>query len=49
MIFSNNLFKNLSFKQNLLKKPVVNLPFSDASGLKPVTLLKQMNPFLPSF
>ena len=37
MIFSNNLFKNLSFQQNPLKKPVAKLSFNDVSGLKPVT------------
>ena len=32
MIFSNNLFKNLSFQQNPLKKPVEKLSFSDATS-----------------
>ena len=40
IIFSNNLFKNLSFQQNRLKKPVEKLNFSDVEGLKYVTLLK---------
>ena len=54
MIFSNNLFKKLTFQQNPLKKPVEKLSFSDVAGLKSVRLLKKMNPFtintfLPSF
>ena len=54
MIFSNNLYKNLSFQQNPLKKPVTNLSFRYVAGLKPVNLLKNinpftMNPFVPSF
>ena len=40
MIFSNNLFKNLSFQQNPLKQPVAKLRFSDVAGLKLVTLVK---------
>ena len=46
MIFSNNLFKNLSSQQNPLKKPVTELSFSDFADLKPVTLQKRqkMNP-----
>ena len=54
MIFSNNLFKKLTFQQNHLKKPVEKLSFSDVAGLKSVRLLKKMNPFtmntfFPSF
>ena len=44
MIFSNNLFKKLSFQQNPLKKPVGKLNFSDVAGLRPVILLKKLNP-----
>ena len=40
MIFSNNLYKNLSFQQKLLKKPVTKLSFRYVSGLKPVNLKK---------
>ena len=45
----SNHFKNLSFQQNPLKKPVVELSLSVIKGLKPVTLLKQMNPFCGHF
>ena len=40
MIFSNNLFKNLSSQQNPLKRPVTKLSFSDFVGLKLVILLE---------
>ena len=46
MIFWNNLFKNLSFQQIPLRKPVEELSFSsDVAGLKSATLLKKMNHF----
>ena len=40
MIFSNNLFKNLSSQPNPLKRPVAKLSISHFADLKPVTLLK---------
>ena len=35
-----DLYKNLPFQRNPLKKPLTKLSFSDVAGLKPVTLLK---------
>ena len=54
MIFSNDLFKNLYFQQNPLKKSVEKLSFSDVAGLKACNFTKKMspftmNPFLTSF
>ena len=39
MIFSINLYKNVSFQQNPLKKSLMKLCFSDAASM-PITLLK---------
>ena len=48
MIFSINLYKNLSFQQNPFKKSLMKLSFSDAAGTKPITLLKSESIYIES-
>ena len=44
-----DLYKNLPFQQNPLTKPLTKLSFSDAAGLKRITLLKNEPIYIESF
>ena len=43
-----DLYKNLPFQQNPLKKPLTKLSFSDVAGLKPITLRKNESIYIES-